>query len=141
MSHGNSVRRCGKIYTLDNRDELTLILPWPPSVNAMWRAVPRRGVLLSKRGRQYRQAAVAAIANQTFGIAPTQARLAVLMDVYPPDRRKRDISNIPKAIEDAITVAASVWCDDEQVDDLHIIRRERWRGGKVVVHIRKITES
>jgi crossover junction endodeoxyribonuclease RusA len=41
--------------------------------------------------------------------------------VTSPDRRKRDLSNLIKAMEDAMT-QAGVWGDDSQIDYLTIIR-------------------
>jgi Holliday junction resolvase RusA-like endonuclease len=51
--------------------------------------------------------------------------------VYPPDKRKRDLDNILKVMQDAI-------CDGLSVDDSHIvaicaIRCEIFRGGKVEI--------
>jgi len=51
-------------------------------------------------------------------------RLAVRLQLYPPDRRKRDVDNLAKAPFDAITASAAVWLDDSQVDTLLIERRE-----------------
>ena len=65
----------------------------------------------------------------------------MLLEVYPPDRRKRDVSNIPKAVEDAITKAEIIWVDDEQIDDLRIIRREVRKPACVVVHIRQLPKT
>jgi crossover junction endodeoxyribonuclease RusA len=104
----------------------TFRLPWPPSINAMWRAVPRRGVILSARGRAFRAMAVAAIQAQRDDM-PAElltGRLAVRLQLYPPDRRKRDVDNLAKAPFDAITASAAVWLDDSQVDTLLIERRE-----------------
>ena len=119
---------------------LVVTLPFPPSLNRMWRAVPRRGVLLSKVGRIYRERAVlAALAVGHLGF--DDARVAVRLDVFPPDRRKRDIDNIPKAILDALT-HAELWRDDEQVDALLVVRREIVRpGGRVVATVARSTRA
>jgi len=43
------------------------------------------------------------------------------IEVYPPDNRKRDISNLIKIVEDALP-----WFrDDSQVDKINIIRCEK----------------
>jgi len=118
--------------------ELVIELPWPPSVNMLWRAVPRRGMILSRCGRDYREEALAALADQTAGRPPMTGRLEVLLEAFPPDRRRRDLSNIPKAVEDAVTKAGTVWVDDEQIDDLRILRRGVCSPAKVVLHIREL---
>jgi len=121
---------------------LDLWLPYPPSANLIWRAVPKRGVLLSKVGRQYRKRALDAISSSlsielgydyTEPIFHADTRLAVVLEAFPPDRRaRRDIDNIPKAIHDALTIA-QVWDDDSQVDWLTIRRREVVRSSDPAV--------
>lgn len=120
-----------------------LTLPYPPSVNAVWRAVVvrctpkskaglpyRAKVLLSSRGRQYRKQVLEHMNQQGRPCIPGVPRLAVTFDVHPPDRRRRDVSNIPKAVEDALT-QAGLWTDDSQIDELHIYRRSVQRGGLI----------
>ncbi len=108
------------------RRAIVLTLPWPPSVNAMWRT-PRSGplagrTLLSEEGRAYRRAVADAVLQQG---SPRigGARLALDLEARMPDRRRRDLDNLPKAILDGLTYAA-VWDDDEQIDDLRT-----WRSG------------
>ena len=110
----------------------TLILPWPPSVNTYWRQFRGRAIL-SKAGRQYRDVAVAAARAQH--VPTLKGRLSVTLHVMPPDKRRRDLDNLPKGVLDALT-HAEVYEDDSQIDDLHIIRGERHEGGAVVVKIR-----
>jgi Holliday junction resolvase RusA-like endonuclease len=45
----------------------------------------------------------------------------VVVEVYVPDRRKRDLDNLHKGILDSLT-HAGVWGDDSQIDDLRIYR-------------------
>lgn len=117
---------------------IELALPFPPAVNNIT-AVVRGRKITSKRGRQYREAAVSAIHAQYRG-APLAGRLAVTLVLIPPCRRKRDIDNYSKACLDAIT-AAGVWLDDEQVDQLTIIRGDQARGGGCRVEIVEIAEA
>ena len=121
--------------------ELTLKLPFPPSVNQLWRAIPNRGMVLSRAGRKYRDEAIYWIREQSKRTSPLEGRLEVLLEVFPPDRRKRDVSNIPKAVEDAITKAEIIWVDDEQIDDLRIVRREIQKPACVIVHIRQLNKA
>lgn len=63
-------------------------------------------------------------------------RLKVVVLLSPPDRRRRDIDNLAKALLDALE-AGGLFHDDCQIDDLRIIRDKEdiVKGGKVVVHI------
>jgi crossover junction endodeoxyribonuclease RusA len=105
-------------------------LPWPPSVNRYWRNWRGR-IVISAEGRAFRESVRALHANaDTFG---PDVRLLVAVDVYPPDRRKRDIDNLMKATLDALE--GCVFEDDNQVDHLVIIRREVRPGGALEVEI------
>jgi len=64
--------------------------------------------------------------------------LDVHITAYPPDRRKRDLDNIPKSILDALT-HANVWGDDSQVDDLRITRGHVVKQGAVAITITPMT--
>lgn len=123
---------------------LRVVLPWPPSVNAMWRT-PRSGPLagrtmLSREGREYRVAVDAVVRKALQSALPAafadDDRLRVSIEARMPDRRKRDLDNLPKAILDALT-HAGVWGDDGQIDDLRVWRSDRM-GGCVVVTITRM---
>jgi len=116
---------------------ITLVLPWPPSVNTYWRS-PSTGklagrTLISERGRAYRKEVADAV---TLAGKPKadQGRLEVAIIAAPPDRRRRDLDNLPKAILDALTHAGVIE-DDSLIDDLRIVRGEVYPGGKVRVGV------
>ena len=110
-------------------------VPWPPSVNAMWRSVNGR-VILSARGRQYRTDGLAALMTQCRNIRPMEGPLSVTLILYPPDRRRRDVDNYAKGILDLLT-HAEVYGDDSQIDRLLIERGDVRPGGHVSVLVRK----
>jgi len=116
---------------------MTITLPWPPSTNRYWRNVGGR-VLISAHGRQYRQdVARIAAAGRTRGLVPRLPladRLAVAIVAAPPDRRRRDLDNLLKSLLDAIT-HAGIWLDDNQVDDLRVVRAAPGQGGRVEITI------
>lgn len=107
----------------------TLTPPYPPSVNSHWRCVGGV-VLISTRGRRYRAEVAACVLEA--GIRLGSSRLAVMLDVYPPDKRQRDLDNLPKGILDALQFA-HVFDDDSQIDRLTIVRGVVMQGGAVVV--------
>lgn len=118
---------------------ITLTLPYPPSVNRYWRHIAIKGqprTLISRDGHAYRSAVQAALGRWK----PVDARVAVHITAHAPDRRTRDLDNLPKAILDSLT-HAGVWLDDGQVDDLRITRGGIVKGGSVVVRIETMGEA
>jgi len=114
---------------------ITLELPWPPSVNSYWRS-PNTGklagrTLISERGRNYRRAVSDAI-RMAGQPKADPGRLDVALTVFPPDRRRRDLDNLPKGILDALTHAGVIE-DDSLIDRLLIERATSCPGGKVRV--------
>ena len=98
--------------------QVTLALPWPPSVNHYYRHVGPR-VLISKDGRRYREA-VAAVARRAGN--PTFAEpVEVALDLYPPDNRRRDVDNSLKSTLDALT-CARVFEDDSLIRKLTVTK-------------------
>ena len=117
---------------------IRLILPWPPSVNHYWRRWNGR-TIISREGRAYREQVARAI--RTLGADRRLAgRLAVEMLLFPPDRRRRDIDNLSKALLDSLQ-AGGVYRDDNQIFDLRIKRLDIIKGGLVEVAINDIEEE
>ena len=116
---------------------IELCLPWPPSVNRIWRSVGGR-VLLSADGRAYRLAVAAAVLEQHGSGDPLTGRLSMTLRAYPPDRRRRDVDNLAKAILDAIEHAGSVYENDSQIDHLSIRRMAVAKPGRVEVSIGEV---
>ena len=97
---------------------LDVRLPYPPSVNHYWRH-SRGKVYLSAEGREYRQGVADAIGRVRPLVGPVVLRLLV----HPPDKRRRDLDNVLKAILDALEHAGAVR-DDSQVEMLHVRRKD-----------------
>lgn len=104
---------------------IDLLLPWPPSVNHYWGQVGNRR-FIGKKGKEFRQHVLQSCLD--MGVAPLEGRLAVHVSLNPPDRRKRDIDNILKALLDACE-HAGCYASDSQIDELHIIRQTNIQGG------------
>ena len=119
-------------------------LPWPPSANTYYRSVMVRGrpvTSISKQGREYRKAVIGEVWALCSGRPePLTGRLCVSLELYPPDRRKRDLDNHDgKALWDALT-HAGVWEDDSQIDERHTYRRQIVKGGMAIVEISELME-
>ena len=129
-------KRRSRIFSLQESGHMvTVVLPWPPSVNSYWRSYRGRNIL-SKRGRLYKEAAgravLAAGANRHLS-----GRLRVKLVAYPPDNRRRDLDNLAKGVLDSMQ-GAGVYLDDSQVDELIITRAEVERGGVVVATVETV---
>lgn len=115
-------------------NELKLILPFPPSVNSAYRSIVRgkfATVIISEKGRDY----IKKVANKILIAGSPKlgdARLKVRVDVYPPDRRKRDLGNLDKLLFDSLQ-KAGVFDDDSQIDDQRFVRKEIKKGGFVLL--------
>lgn len=114
---------------------MELELPMPPTVNRIWRRVGNRTVL-SRDGRNYRSRVRALLAAR--GVQLLEGRLAVVIDVHPPDRRRRDLDNLHKGLLDSLQ-HGGLFRDDSQIDDLHIRRCGCVPGGMVRVRLIPLT--
>jgi len=119
---------------------MKITLPFPPSVNRYYRS-PRSGplagrTLISEEARKYR-AAVCALVAESKAAGPMQGLLRVVVEVFVPDRRKRDLDNLHKGILDSLT-HAGVWGDDSQIDDLRIYRAGVAKPGALLVTVTEV---
>lgn len=116
---------------------MEITLPYPPSVNHLWRRVGRR-MLLSRQGRVYRRQVHNLLVGR--GLQPLAGRIAVTVEVHPPDRRRRDLDNLQKGLFDALQ-HAGVFFDDSQIDELHMRRCECVPGGLVQVCVTVLEQA
>lgn len=101
-----------------------LRLPWPPSVNRYWRH-PSEGPLagrhlISAEGRAYRDE-VRLLVLQQRAVHGLEGELRLTVLAHPPDRRRRDLDNLCKALLDAIAHAGVIE-DDSQFSEIHLRR-------------------
>jgi Holliday junction resolvase RusA-like endonuclease len=116
---------------------IELELPFPPSVNHYWRRVGAR-TLISRGGRLFRQQVVSILSDR--GVRPLDGDLEVFIELYPPDRRRRDVDNSQKALLDALRQGGA-YHDDSQIIHLDTWKREPIPGGMVFVRISKCMEE
>ncbi|MBI5724301.1 MAG: RusA family crossover junction endodeoxyribonuclease [Planctomycetes bacterium] len=117
---------------------IRLELPYPPSVNRYYRNVGFK-TLISREGRAYR-ITVCSILRRA-GVKPMDGKLAVGLDLYPPDRRIRDVDNAQKAPLDALQ-HGGMFGNDNQIKKLLTVMRETVvPGGKVIICILPLDPS
>jgi len=110
-------------------------LPWPPTVNTYWRHGRGRHYI-SARGMQYRKDITHLIRQQQLNINTT-ARLRFFITAYPPDKRRRDLDNLQKAVFDSL-VHAGFMVDDGQIDDFRVRRGVKSEGGRLEIFITEL---
>ena len=110
-------------------------LPYPPSVNHYWRRVGAR-TLISRAGRAFRERVCSLLAARR--IDPLDGPLAVQIEIFPPDHRRRDIDNLQKALLDALQHGGA-YHDDSQIVSLCITKCEVVPDGRTLVTIEKAT--
>ncbi len=116
---------------------LRLELPYPPSINHYWRRVGPR-TLISREGRRFRNRVTAILAE--LQIEALVGPLAVEVDVFPPDKRRRDLDNCLKSLLDALEKGGA-FHDDSQIVDLWAKKYNPLPGGAVWVRIRSVGEE
>jgi crossover junction endodeoxyribonuclease RusA len=96
---------------------ITITLAYPPSANRLWRNTPK-GTLKSAEYRAWLTEAYAAVlmTNPRPKVAGPY-RMTLTAD--RPDRRRRDLSNLLKATEDAL-VHCQVVEDDSLAQSIHM---------------------
>ena len=112
---------------------MELVLPFPPSVNHYYRRVGPR-TLISREGRAFRKNVCALLGGSGIRKPPSGGRIALAMDAFPPDRRRRDLDNLLKCTQDSLA-HAGVFEDDSQIDLLVVARHEPVKGGKITIRI------
>lgn len=126
-------------------------LPWPPSVNHYW-SMNGRGMYITAKGKRFRQDVAAVLGYQGVGtriaylnpglqkqhdearIFPLRGRVGLQIYACPPDRRKRDLDNLAKALFDAMSLAG-VFHDDFQIDSFSMRRLDPTKSGLVCVEV------
>lgn len=114
---------------------MKLTIPYPPSLNHYYRRVGSR-TLISREGREYRRAICGLLAcgNGRIRKPPAGGRIALAMDAFPPDLRRRDLDNLLKCTQDSLA-QAGVYEDDSQIDLLLTRRRAVVPGGRLDVQV------
>jgi crossover junction endodeoxyribonuclease RusA len=131
---------------------ITLVLPYCPSVNN-YKAVGR--IKRTKSGKIYQ---CRFNTKQTMGYfyevylywhqymqhnsfpGFADATISVEVDVYPPDKRKRDLDGVVKVLLDSMQ-HAKIYDDDCQISRLLVTRMAIIDEGKIIVRIKPYVDS
>lgn len=96
-----------------------MVLPLPPSVNNLYANTPT-GRIKTKEGRLYKQQVAEELQEQRARRRCPEPPFEVWIWFLMPDRRKRDASNMVKAIED--NVADYLCYDDRLHHAIHLYK-------------------
>ena len=110
---------------------IELELPYPPSVNHYYRRVGQR-TLISRQGRRYREYVAELV--KSAGVRPIAGRVELWLEFYPPDRRRRDLDNVLKALWDALE-HGGIYHNDSQVKKVTAEMLSPTPGGRVIARI------
>lgn len=111
------------------RQIVTFDLPAPPSVNQYWMKWRGR-IVISARGRSYREHVVAAL-------KPLGVRLKGRIGVTILYAGKCDVDNICKCLLDALE-AAKIYRNDGDIHDLHVLRAKTVAEDVISVEVREL---
>lgn len=114
---------------------ISYTLPLPPTINHAYGQRRNGGKYIKPAGIVFRTAVAEIVA--TAGHPTLTGRLSLFVAVHPATRARQDLDNRSKALQDAMT-HAGVWLDDNQIDDLHMVRREIVKGGMVKVVVTEL---
>jgi Holliday junction resolvase RusA-like endonuclease len=113
-------------------NEIEIELPWPPSANIYWRSWRGRGVV-SAEARAYK-AHIKKLSLTWPKVFFEKEETSFLIRAFPPDRRKRDLSNTIKIIEDSLE--GILYTNDFQTAEIHILRSDVYTG-KIVLRLKE----
>jgi Holliday junction resolvase RusA-like endonuclease len=100
-------------------EHLTLVLPWPPSVNHMYRPGAAHGSrILTDEAKSFRSA-VQVLAWQ-LGRPWLEGPIEMRLDLHPPSRRG-DIDNVAKLVLDSLQHAG--FYENDRMVDILILQR------------------
>lgn len=111
---------------------IALTLPMPPTINHAYGMRRGGGRFIKPAGVKFRQEVADIVAEA--GHRTLEGRVSLFAVIHPADKRRQDLDNRCKALQDALT-HAGVWLDDNQIDELHLVRGAVLKGGLVKVVI------
>lgn len=108
-----------------------LVYPVGLSVNHMY-VISSKKVFLKKEAVAYKKYVYFTLANQPkFKDVP----LSVTLDIYPPDKRKRDLDNVLKLVLDSLQYS-QVIDNDCNIYELHVTKKSIVKDGLLKISIK-----
>jgi Holliday junction resolvase RusA-like endonuclease len=104
---------------------ISLVLPMPVSVNAAYRNVPGVGRVKTRAYRDWATEAALLMKLQARG--SIAGAYAIHVEIDRPDKRRRDLSNMLKVLEDTI-VAQGLVEDDSLCDRIKMAWTDKIEG-------------
>lgn len=123
---------------MSDDQSLTIMLPWPPSINHYWRRSPMGGNYISSDGKAYLQHVALLLRQQR--VRPIDGPVSFKVQLNPPNKRRRDLDNCLKVLIDAVTKGGALG-DDFQIKHLEASMLNVVADGRAVVELRAIDES
>lgn len=114
-----------------------LCVPYPPVSGNHYIGTTKTGRrFVTAKATEYR-ALIKSIINKPPRLA---GPVAVRLDTWTPDNRKRDLDNIEKVLFDALTLAG-LWIDDSQIIDKHHVRHGKDKPGRIEIDVQNQAEA
>ena len=107
----------------------TLTLPYPPSMNRIWRS-SKTGIYNDSKASAY-QTTVKTLAMVAGCSKPMAGPIRLWVSLHPPGKKSIDLDNSMKAAIDALNGMA--WLDDSQLVEIMARKAEPVEGGKLIV--------
>lgn len=126
-------------------DFLSLCLPWPPSLNQLYkrRSMKKggRGMMMTDKGNAYKTEVgyLAKAEMRRKGVQIMARPVSWTMVWHPPDNRRRDGSNLLKILEDSFNKI--VFLDDELIHEHHLYKGTVIKGGNIMLKIEVLRDG
>jgi crossover junction endodeoxyribonuclease RusA len=120
--------------------EFTLDLTYPPSINSYYEKgnfIKGKDRRVGVAGSAFRAEVLRFKLQNLKNPRTLTCRLSMEVELWAPDRRKRDIDNPLKCLFDALEYARLIE-NDEQIDVLVMYKRGVEAPGKTIVTLREI---
>jgi len=121
---------------------IKLTLPLPPSVNSYQPHTSRGGRCvryLSAKAKLFKYEVTRIVMKENAALM-VESRLKLSIVIHPRDKRKIDLDNRIKPIQDALQ-DAGVFKDDCQIDKLVVKRGNIVKNGKAIIEIELVGDK
>jgi crossover junction endodeoxyribonuclease RusA len=120
-------------------DKVTLTLPVPPTDNRYYgKPKGARHKYVTKSGKAFKHDVAVLVAQQGYRGHFGLSRLAMRVDLFLD--RGGDIQNRLKGLCDALE-ESHLFSNDQQIDDLRVVRRHRVKGGRCEVTLWRMDDE